>query len=67
MENLPWDYKDESIEVALTGRAFKLIESDKEAKNFTFRSVLSKAQIYARMSPNDKALLVTCLQNYLHD
>ena len=67
MKKLPWDYRDDKIEVILTGRAFNFIELKKEEDDYTFRSVLSKAQVYARMSPDDKALLVKSMQNYLLD
>jgi len=40
---IPWSYKDESIEVALTGKAFKYIEQRKTLDPFTFKSVLAKA------------------------
>jgi magnesium-transporting ATPase (P-type) len=60
--SLPWSYKDKSVEVALTGKAFRMIEQKKASDPFTFKSVLAKAQVFARMSPDDKALLVTSLQ-----
>ena len=67
LSNLPWHYRDKSIEVALTGKAFKLIEANKERDPFTFKSVLAKAQVFARMSPDDKALLVSSHQkSYLN-
>ena len=59
--NLPWYYRDKSLGVALTGKAFKLIEANKDKDPFTFKSVLAKAQVFARMSPDDKALLVSSL------
>lgn len=40
---IPWSYKDESVEVALTGKAFKYIEERKTLDPFTFKSVLAKA------------------------
>jgi hypothetical protein len=40
---VPWSYKDESIEVALTGKAFKYIEQRKNTDPYTFKSVLAKA------------------------
>ena len=39
-----------------------MIEQKKASDPFTFKSVLAKAQVFARMSPDDKALLVTSLQ-----
>jgi magnesium-transporting ATPase (P-type) len=55
---LPWHYKDESIEVALTGKAFNFILALKEKNPFVVNSVLSKARVFARMGPDDKACLV---------
>ena len=58
--------QESSVEVALTGKAFKLLEREKEDRGFEFKSVLAKAQVFARMSPDDKALLVQSLQNHLY-
>jgi len=51
----------------LTVKAFNFLEKNKEEEEYAFRSVLAKAQVFARMSPDDKALLITSLQNYLLD
>ena len=63
--SLPWDYQDDNLNVALTGKAFKHIYDRKQQNPFMFNSVLSKAKVYARMSPDDKALLVDSLQENL--
>lgn len=42
-KSLPWNYKDETLEVAMTGKAFRMIEANREADPFTFKSVLAKA------------------------
>ena len=63
--SLPWDYQDANLNVALTGKAFKHIYDRKQQNPFMFNSVLSKAKVYARMSPDDKALLVDSLQENL--
>jgi len=43
----------------LTGKAFNyLLTSDDPANQAVLKQVLLKAQIYARMSPDDKAKLV---------
>ena len=60
---LPWNYLDDTIEVALTGKAFNWIVSNKSSHPFLFNSVLLKANVYARMSPDDKARLVDSLQD----
>lgn len=62
---LPFDYKDQQIGVALTGKAFKYLEERQKTQEFAFKSVLAKAQVYARMSPDDKAFLVDNLQEHL--
>lgn len=48
----------------MTGKAFRLIEAKKDEDPFTFKSVLAKAQVFARCSPDDKALIVSSLQNH---
>ena len=55
---LPWDYKDEIIEVACSGKAFKYIIENKDTEAFTLHSVIKKASVFARMGPDDKATLV---------
>jgi cation-transporting ATPase 13A3/4/5 len=65
--NIPWNFMNENIDVALTGKAFKFIEKNKEKDMFVFKSVLARAQVFARMSPDDKALLVSSLQNHYLD
>jgi magnesium-transporting ATPase (P-type) len=52
---LPWHYLDTNVEVAVTGPAFNFIIKSTE---FIRSSVIAKARIFARMSPDDKALLV---------
>lgn len=62
---LPWSYLNNEIDVALTGRAFRHLHQEREKNAFAFNSVLAKASVYARMSPDDKALLVDSLQTNL--
>lgn len=50
-----------NIDVALTGPAFRFLEQKKEKNPFVFKSVLAKAQVYARMAPDDKTLLIQSL------
>ena len=61
-DSLPWDYKDTNISVALTGRAFRLAYDNQEKDPYVFRSILARGKVFARMSPDDKALLVDSLQ-----
>jgi magnesium-transporting ATPase (P-type) len=65
--NLPWNYQNTQVDVALTGKAFKFLEKNKENDMFSFKSVLARAQVFARMSPDDKALLVSSLQTHYLD
>lgn len=64
---LPWNFKNTGVDVALTGKAFKYLENNKLNDMFTFKSVLARAQVFARMSPDDKALLVSSLQDHFLD
>jgi magnesium-transporting ATPase (P-type) len=56
----PWLRPPEEYGVAITGKAFNLLLNDSNQKS-VLKKVLMKAQIYARMSPDDKAKLVECL------
>lgn len=60
MVEYPWHHIPHNYSLALTGRAFNLLLSDHIYKLVLGR-VLLKAQIYARMAPEDKALLITNL------
>ena len=48
--------------MALTGKAFKYALDRQHTNPFVFNSILAKARVFARMSPDDKALLVDSLQ-----
>jgi cation-transporting P-type ATPase 13A2 len=51
--------------VAITGKAFNLLLNDPEPQQqAVLKQVLIKSQIYARMSPDDKAKLVEKLQQF---
>ena len=60
-EILPWSWNQLDVEVALTGSALRLVIENKDRDPFTFFSVLSKVQVYARMSPTDKENLIESL------
>ena len=62
---LPWDFQQENISVALTGKAFKFAHDRQTEDPFLFNSILAKAKVFARMSPDDKAFLVDNLQTNL--
>jgi magnesium-transporting ATPase (P-type) len=60
-DNNPWLNPPDDFSVAITGKAFDLILNDPGQESI-LQKVLYKAQIYARMSPDDKAKLVEKLQ-----
>ena len=51
--------------MALTGKAFKFAHDHQAKDPFLFNSILAKAKVFARMSPDDKAFLVDNLQTNL--
>ena len=55
---LPWDYKDDSIEVAITGKAFRQICDMREVNPYVLSSIVAKAKVFARMGPDDKTALI---------
>jgi len=69
----PWEESGDNndmngYEVAITGKAFELmmerinsIYIDDKSKEL-YRDVIAFAKVYARMSPDNKAMLVTQLQ-----
>ena len=59
----PWLHPPEHYGVAITGKAFDILINDEQQKPI-LKKVLLKAQIYARMSPDDKAKLVELLQDF---
>jgi cation-transporting ATPase 13A2 len=63
LDDNPWQHPPDEYAVALTGKAFDILVNDPAQVN-TLKQVLLKAQIYARMSPDDKAKLVEKLQDF---
>ncbi|KAL4505183.1 hypothetical protein ABPG72_016250 [Tetrahymena utriculariae] len=64
-DQLPWNLNQEQFTLAITGRAFsKIIEESTESpsKAQLLRTMLLKTQIFARMRPEEKALLLQSLQ-----
>lgn len=41
--NLPWNFKNTGVDVALTGKAFRFLEKNKDNDMFSFKSVLARA------------------------
>lgn len=62
-EDYPWQHPPEEYALAITGKAFNFLVNNKNQES-TLQKVLFKAQIYARMSPDDKATLVSNLQTF---
>lgn len=64
---VPWDVHEEhgteNYGVALNGKTLHFLSQNKEQYEPVLRKVLMKAQVYARMSPDDKATLVELLQD----
>ncbi|EAR98775.2 E1-E2 ATPase family protein (macronuclear) [Tetrahymena thermophila SB210] len=63
---LPWKESNESYTLAITGRAFsKIIHESTQTseKAQLLRTMLLKTQIFARMRPEEKALLLQQLQD----
>ncbi len=61
---LPWEGRDEEYALAVTGKAFDLLlKNDPLVQRPATRAILDKAVVFARMSPDGKAVLVEALQN----
>lgn len=77
VEKVPWDdgkiHEIKQFEIAISGKAFQfMIESmndhfEDEYTKAMYREIILQAKIYARMSPDHKALLVEQLQSNLND
>jgi len=64
---LPWHYLDDKIEVAVTGKAFKVITDTGKDYPYIINSVVAKAKVFARMGPDDKACLVENIQEIMKE
>ena len=58
-----YEFKEEKFGLAITGQVFRYIVENREKKGFEdiLREILDNTKVYARMSPDDKALLIECL------
>jgi magnesium-transporting ATPase (P-type) len=56
---LPWSYKNPNIEVAITGKLLRYLYEERFNDGWLYRAVLAKANCFARMAPDDKAMLVS--------
>ena len=64
MTQVPWEcQRDSNCGVALNGKMLSFMLKNKEKYELVLNKTLSKAQVYARMSPEDKANLVELLQD----
>ena len=61
--DVPWDNKKIECGVALNGSTLAFLIKNKETYGVVLYKILFKAQVYARMSPDDKAALVELLQD----
>ena len=60
----PWEDLDpRTFSVALNGKALQYLFTRKQSHESLLHKVLLKAQVYARMSPDDKAVLVELIQD----
>lgn len=62
--NYPWEGFDEAFSLVFTGDTFNYVmkRDPKASKDFT-KKLLKKSAVFARMSPDGKALLIDALQN----
>lgn len=61
--DVPWDGQaSKNFGVALNGKLLSFLSQNKETYRIALRKILFKAQVYARMSPDDKANLIELLQ-----
>eukprot|EP01022_Parablepharisma_sp_SALTPOND_P025544 TRINITY_DN598_c0_g1_i1.p2 TRINITY_DN598_c0_g1~~TRINITY_DN598_c0_g1_i1.p2 ORF type:complete len:979 (+),score=86.34 TRINITY_DN598_c0_g1_i1:10743-13679(+) len=66
-ENCPWEETGEPYSLVFTGKAFDyLMRHDPKCAQEKTKELLQKAAVFARMSPDGKALLIDALQNQGH-
>jgi len=64
---MPWNYKDTNCEVVVSGKLMRHLYNNRGNDGFSYRSVLARANVFARMKPDDKAMLVASFQtSYLN-
>jgi len=60
----PWDNFDETYSLVFTGDTFNyMMKKDPKASKRSTKKILEKSAVFARMSPDGKALLIDALQN----
>jgi len=62
---LPFDYNDNSVELSISGKLMRYLYNNRDKDGWTYRAVISRANVFARMAPDDKAMLVASFQNAL--
>ena len=53
--------------MAVTGKALRYLYENEKDLDYELKSVLHRARVYARMSPDDKALLIVLLKQTLKE
>jgi len=61
--DVPWEKDLGCYGVAINGKAFSFLLQEKEKNSIVIKKILQKTQVFARMSPDDKANLVRSLQD----
>lgn len=61
--DVPWDNLSIECGVALNGSTLAFLKNNREKFEVVLLKILYKAQVYARMSPDDKTALVELLQD----
>jgi cation-transporting ATPase 13A3/4/5 len=64
---LPFNYRDSSVELAISGKLMRHLYTNRTKDGWSFRAVLARANVFARMAPDDKAMLVASFQSALLD
>ena len=61
----PWNNLQTNYGIALNGKTLEFLYNNREKYERTLIEILSKAKVYARMSPDHKGLLVSLIQDNL--
>jgi len=65
--NLPWHYRDDDVAIGITGKALRFLIENREMYEYELKTVLHSAQVFARMSSDEKVLLVENLKSTLKE
>lgn len=64
---LPWNYKDTTIELVISGKLMRYLYNHRISEGYAYKAVLARANVFGRMAPDDKAMLVLSFQTALLD